>query len=99
MPLLMSKWALSERMMDNTNVGFLRDDALLALVVLTDEDDSSTTKDNLMITIDPTNPSSGTYPMDWNPSDEVQFLDALKGHRTRWAAGVIAGDGNCSSSF
>jgi hypothetical protein len=99
MPLLMSKWALNERMTDNTNVGFLRPDALLALVILTDEDDSSTTKDNLQITIDPTNPNSGGYPMDWNPSDEVQFLDTLKGHRSRWAAGVIAGDGNCSSSF
>ena len=29
----------------------------------------------------------------------MQVLDTLKGNRTRWAAAVIAGDGNCSSSF
>jgi hypothetical protein len=94
MPLLMSKWALSERMMDNTNVNFLRDDALLAIVYLTDEDDGSTTANNWTISI-----SGGDPAPDWNPADQVQFLDNLKGNRTRWAAGVIAGDGNCTSSF
>jgi hypothetical protein len=93
MPLLMSKWALAERVADNTNTGFLRDDALLAIVMLTDEDDSSTTENNF--TMD----ASGTTPINWNPSDQVQFLDTLKGNRTRWAAGVIAGDGDCSSNF
>lgn len=97
MPLLMSKWALSERMTDNTNAGFLRQDALLALVVLTDEDDSSTTKNNITLMPSPSNPAG--YPTDWNPPDEVQFLDTLKGHRSRWAAGIIAGDGDCTSSF
>jgi hypothetical protein len=89
----MSKWALSERVVDSTNAGFLRDDALLAIVMLTDEDDSSTTEDNF--TID----STGTSPTNWNPTDQVQFLDTLKGNRTRWASGVIAGDGDCSSNF
>ncbi len=93
MPLLMSKWALDERVADGTNDGFMRDDALLAIVMLTDEDDSSTTQNNF--TMDAT----GTTPIDWNPSDQVQFLDTLKGNRTRWAAGVIAGDGDCSSGF
>jgi hypothetical protein len=94
MPLLMSKWALSERIMDSTNAGFLRDDALLAIVYLTDENDSSTTANNWTIGF------AGGDPMPtWHPTDQVQFLDALKGNRTRWAAGVIAGDGNCSSSF
>jgi hypothetical protein len=94
MPLLMTKWALAERVQDNTNAGFLRDDALLAIVVLTDEDDTSSTVDNFTITT-----ASAAPPMDWNPQDEVNFLDQLKGNRTRWAAGVIAGDGNCSSAF
>lgn len=93
MPLLMSKWALAERVQDQTNAGFLRDDALLAIVVLTDEDDASTTQNGF--TMDAT----GTSPTDWNPQDQVTFLDQLKGNRTRWAAGVIAGQGNCSSSF
>jgi hypothetical protein len=93
MPLLMSKWSLAERVTDNTNTGFVRDDALLAIVVLTDEDDASTTEDNF--TMDAT----GTSPTNWNPADQVQFLDTLKGNRSRWAAGVIAGEGNCSSGF
>lgn len=92
MPLLMSKWALAERAAD-TNTGFLRDDALLAIVVLTDEDDASTTQNNFTMN------ATGQSPTDWNPADQVQFLDTLKGNRTRWAAGVIAGDGDCSSSF
>jgi hypothetical protein len=94
MPLLMSKWALSERMMDNTNTGFLRDDALLAIVILTDEDDSSTDTNNWTIGI-----SGGDPAPTWHPTDQVQFLDALKGNRSKWAAGVIAGDGNCTSDF
>lgn len=93
MPLLMSKWALSERVFDGTNVGFLRDDALLGIVMLTDEDDASTTQNNFTVTV------SSQPPVDWHPADQVAFLDALKGHRSRWAAGVIAGDGACSSSF
>ena len=85
--------SLKERVQDNTNAGFLRDDALLAIVMLTDEDDASTSQNNFTMGV------SGTTPTDWNPADEVMFLDTLKGNRTRWAAGVIAGDGDCSSSF
>jgi hypothetical protein len=94
MPLLMTKWALADRVQDNTNAGFLRDDALLAVVILTDEDDASTTANNFTLTVATANP-----PSDWNPQDQVDFLDQLKGNRTRWAAGVIAGDGDCSSGF
>jgi hypothetical protein len=93
MPMLMSKYALSERIADGTNGQFVRPDALLAIVYLTDEDDQSTTQDNF--TIDAT----GNPPVDWNPQDQVSFLDQLKGNRTRWAAAAIAGDGDCSSSF
>jgi len=38
-------------------------------------------------------------PVDYQPADLITFLDTLKGHRTRWAAGVIAGPTDCSSSF
>src|SRR5205823_3319215 len=93
MPMLMSKWANSERVADNTNAGFIRQDALMAVVMITDEDDWSTTDNNF--TVD----SMGNSPTNWNPQDEVSFLDQLKGNRTRWASAVIAGDGNCSSSF
>jgi hypothetical protein len=94
MPLLMSKWALSERIMDGTNAGFLREDALLGIVYLTDENDASNDTNNWTISIS----SAGPTP-NWNAADQVAFLDALKGHRSKWAAGVIAGDGNCTSSF
>ena len=93
MPLLMAKYALSERVQDGTNANFLRDDALLAVVTLTDENDSSTTQNNF--TLGPFD----EFPIDWNPEDQVQFYDTLKGHRTRWASAVIAGDGACESSF
>jgi hypothetical protein len=93
MPMLMAKYALSERIADGTNGDFIRPDALLAIVYLTDEDDQSTTQDNFTIDL------TGNPPVDWNPQDEVDFLDQLKGDRSRWAAAAIAGDGNCSSSF
>ncbi|MDX2088917.1 MAG: hypothetical protein SFX73_13755 [Kofleriaceae bacterium] len=94
MPLLMSKFALADRVSDGTNAGFLRQDALLGIVYLTDEDDSSTTQNNFTLSIT----SPGPTP-NWNPQDQITFLDNLKGHRSRWAAGVIAGEQSCSSSF
>jgi hypothetical protein len=93
MPMLMSKWALSDRATDGTQAGFLRDDALLAIVFLTDEDDQSTSQNNFTLSVGQ-NP-----PVDYNPQDHVNFLDQLKGNRTRWAAAAIAGDGDCSSAF
>jgi hypothetical protein len=96
MPLLMTKWALADRVADNTNAGFLREDALLGVVMLTDEDDGSSTQNNF--TIDTASPSSGPM-IDFQPADAVQFLDGVKGHRSRWAAGVIAGETSCSSGF
>jgi hypothetical protein len=93
MPLLMPKYALSERVQDGTNANFLRDDALLAVVTLTDENDSSTTQNNF--TLGPFD----EFPLDWNPEDLVQFYDTVKGHRSRWASAMIAGDGDCKSAF
>ena len=94
MPMMMTNWALSKRVQDGTNAGFVRDDALLAVVMLTDEDDQSTEQNNFTISL--TNPNG---PIDYNPPDHAQFLDTLKGHRSRWAAAAIAGDGDCSSAF
>jgi hypothetical protein len=96
MPLLMTKHALSERVADGKNAGFLRDDALLGVVMLTDEDDGSSTQDMFMI--DGSNPNSGPT-LDWGPAETIAFLDTLKGHRSRWAAGVIAGETSCNSTF
>ncbi len=96
MPLLMAKHALSERVTSGENAGFLRDDALLGVVMLTDEDDGSST--DTMFTIDAANTNSGPN-LNFNPPDAIQFFDTLKGHRSRWAAGVIAGETSCNSSF
>lgn len=94
MPLLMTKHALGEH--GNTeNAGFIRPDALLGVVMLTDEDDVSSSQN--MITVSATNPASANPTIDYHPADLIQFLDTLKGHRSRWAAGVIAGPTNCSS--
>ena len=93
MPLLMTRWALSSRIADGTNLGFLRPDALLAIVMLTDEDDASTEQNDFVLS------ATARPPADYHPADHVAFLDQLKGHRSRWAAGVIAGDGDCESAF
>ena len=93
MPLLMTKWALGDRVTDGTNAGFLRSDALLGVVMLTDEDDASTMQNNFTVSV------TSQPPVDYQPADLISFLDTLKGHRTRWAAGVIAGPTDCSSSF
>jgi hypothetical protein len=94
MPLIVTKMALDDRMLDGTNTGFLRPDALLGIVILTDEDDSSSTHSSFTITV--TNPDP---PIDYHPADLIAFLDGLKGHRSRWAAGVIAGETACTSAF
>ena len=74
--------ALTDRVADGTNAGFLREDALLGAVVLTDEDDSSR------------NSTGKPSPLG---------VQAVPGHggagSGRWAASVIAGEQNCSSSF
>jgi hypothetical protein len=65
------------------NAGFLRDDALLAMVLITDEDDCS--RDEDMWT------STGfDYACKRDPDTFVQFFDQLKGERGRWASTVIA---------
>jgi hypothetical protein len=96
MPLGALRDALEDRMADGTNTGFHRPDALLALVILTDEEDCSHEQsvtlgfgENLC---GPTSEPVANY---------VQFLDQFTGNHTRWATAVIAGPGpgDCSSSF
>ena len=102
MPLATTRLALSEP----ANAGFVREDALLAIVVLTDEDDCSTS--GTRFTVDGSIPA-GTggacipgRPVELSPiADTLGFLDGLKGDPGRWALAVIAGPGPtaCSSSF
>lgn len=83
--------------MPATNPGFLRDDALLGIVILTDEEDCSrrattfeTAGDDCVNNMEP-----GLL----MPAEVVAALDSIKGDRGRWAAAVIAGQTTCSSSF
>jgi hypothetical protein len=95
MPLEGARLALTDRMADD-NAGFLRDDALLAVVILTDEDDCSRTDDNFTLQLGEslcdTSESVSTY---------VNTFDQVKGDRGRWATAIIAGTGpgSCSSSL
>ena len=96
MPLYAMKLAFNDRMADGTNKGFLRDDALLAVVVLTDEDDCSREDNNFTY--------DGDGQCDGKPnvkpvSDYVAVLDAAAKGPGRWATAVIAGDKACKSSF
>jgi len=96
MPLYATQLALGDRMDDGTNAGFLRDDALLAIVILTDEDDCSRSDNNFTIG----NDQCGANNSDYMPVDStIQFLDNLTGSRGRWATAVIAGPSACTSSF
>lgn len=101
MPLLGLEWSLGARVDDGTNAGFLREDALLAIVMITDQDDCSRIDDGFTI--------DGMQPTCFDSSDSniiplphyLNFLDELKGERGRWASAVIAGTGpgSCSSGF
>jgi hypothetical protein len=96
MPLGALRDALEDRMADGTNTGFHRPEALLAVVVLTDEEDCSHEQpaslafgENLC--------GQSSEPV----ANYVQFLDQFTGNHTRWATAVIAGPGpgDCSSAF
>jgi hypothetical protein len=108
MPLHMLELSLTERVADGANAGFLRDDALLAVVVLTDEDDCSRLDDPITLTIpDPTMATAAVDtcdPMAPEILPIARFLsayDAAKMDRGRWAMAVIAGPGpgTCTSAF
>ncbi|MBK9036535.1 MAG: VWA domain-containing protein [Myxococcales bacterium] len=96
MPLAAMRAAFDERIADGTNAGFRREDALLAVVILTDENDCSyeqpVTLGFAQSLCDAQQEPVANY---------AAFLDGFTGDRGRWAAAVIAGPGPgaCSSSF
>jgi hypothetical protein len=96
MPLGAVHDAFGARMTDGTNAGFHRPDALLAVVILTDENDCSYEQPVTMpfgsVICQSQMEPVATY---------KTFLDTYAGGPSRWAAAVIAGKGpgNCSSSF
>ena len=96
MPLAAMRAAFDDRIADGTNAGFLRDDALLAIVILTDENDCSYEQSvNFPF-------GAGICDSMMEPvSNYVGFMDNLTGDRARWATAVIAGPGPgpCSSTF
>ncbi|RMH43699.1 MAG: hypothetical protein D6689_04445 [Deltaproteobacteria bacterium] len=96
MPLEAIRLAFGDRMADGTNAGFLREDALLAIVILTDENDCSRQDDNFTLTFgqDVCDTTAPVPPY-------AQFLDTVTGAPGRWAVAVIAGPGpgSCSSEF
>lgn len=96
MPLGAMRDAFEDRMMDNTNAGFRRADALLGIVFLTDEEDCSY-EASVSFPIGQTLCNSQMEP----PANYIAFLDTYTGHRSRWAAAAIAGmgPGTCSSTF
>ncbi len=95
MPLEATKLALVDRVNDGTNAGFLRPDALLAVVILTDEDDCSREDNNFTIQ----NDSCETMPNVQPVTHYKQVLDTAAKGEGRWATAVIAGDKTCKSSF
>lgn len=95
MPLAVIREAFDDRVVDGTNAGFRRDDALLAIVILTDEDDCSFEES---VTI-PANTNLCRSPDIEPVSTYTSFLDDYTGDRERWALAVIAGETDCTGEF
>jgi hypothetical protein len=93
-PLEAARLSLTERIADGTNGSFLRDDALLALIVLTDEDEELESFEEEGE--DEDEPGKGDVP---GVDAYVAVFDQLKKDRSRWAAAVIAGDRNCTTEL
>jgi hypothetical protein len=97
MPLETMKLALVDRVQDGYNAGFLRDDALLAVVILTDENDCSVPGNPVTVT--------GTADICAQAAPIAPYLtvlDNLKGgERGRWAVAAITGPppNTCMSNF
>jgi hypothetical protein len=89
--------AMELAILPGTNPGFIREDALLGIVILTDEDDCSF-RQSSGIDISSLEGCVGT-PGIPAAADFLQPLDTLKGERGRWAAAVIAAQSDCTSSF
>jgi hypothetical protein len=96
-PLRAALAAVSEPLTTGSNAGFLRPDALTAIVVLTDEDDSSSAPEML-------DPVLMLFPVPGSElpvADFVKGFDSARGGRGNWASAVIAGDKmeGCESAF
>jgi hypothetical protein len=97
MPLGAIRDAFEDRMQDGTNMGFRRSDALLGIVILTDENDCSYEQS---VTFTDAGSEMCVAMME-PPASYKTFLDQYTGNPTRWATAIIAGagPGACSSSF
>jgi len=97
MPLQSAKLALVDRMTGSpaTNAGFLREDALLAIVLVTDENDCSTVSAPGFLSSPATYCAGSLEPV----ASYVAAFDTVKGgERARWATAIIAippGAGQC----
>lgn len=86
------KSSVTNRITDGSNAmngeGFVRDDALLAFVIISDEDDGGS--DN-----------NGTGNPVKDAASYTADFDGLKGDRAKWASAIIAGPGPgvCTSAF
>ncbi len=94
MPLAAVHKTFADRMADGTNAGFHRDDALLAIVILTDEDDCSY-EQSVTLGLGQTLCTDQMEAVDTYKN----FLDQYTGGAGRWAVAVIAGVTDCSSDF
>jgi hypothetical protein len=84
-PLETLKLSLTDRITDKSNGTFLREDALLAVVILTDEDVAGLGPD-VKLGLPP------VFIPAKEPAAYIADIDALKaGKRERWASAVIAG--------
>lgn len=88
-PLRATRDALVDRVADGQNAGFLRPNALLALVILTDGDDVSAE--------DEAYDGTGPIPV----SHFIDSFDSIKTRREYWSTAVFAGGTvpTCNSSF
>jgi hypothetical protein len=92
MPLLAMQYALDKSAVDQPNEGFLREDALFVVIIITDEDDCSRLDDYW--TIPPEDHSCYDYPSEHNVIEVGGFkggLDTQFGGEGRYVAVVIAG--------
>lgn len=94
MPLETIKLSLVDRVNDGTNKGFRREDALLAVVVITDENDCSRGDNNFTVK------NGDCEDKDLVPiANYAATLDQVAGGPGRWAVAAIAGPSSCESSF
>ena len=96
MPLEGGRLALRDRLKDS-NAGFVRDDALLGVVYMTDEEDCSTALRTIGTSSTPIGTSCASTVE--ATSKYISYFDTLKQGRARWATAVIAGPTACTSAF